>query len=217
MAKAPNGTRAKWVAEQQGLHFCQCGCGTPIKVAAHHVDRGIPRYVSGHNVRGQKRSPETRQKLREQKLGERNPQYGKPAWNRKPPEPRTPCKCGCGELAGPGKAFVSGHNTRLAKHRRQPGPGAKAGNHLRRVVAGHPFAYSSGYVPVHRLVLEEHLRSTAPEHPHLTRVDGKLYLSPEFVVHHIDGNGTNNTIENLVSMTRDEHTALHHAQGDIRG
>lgn len=48
---------------------CACGCGN---LAA----RGR-RYISGHNNVGQKRSEETRAKLREQKLGPANPAFGK--------------------------------------------------------------------------------------------------------------------------------------------
>jgi hypothetical protein len=47
---------------------------------------------------------------------------------------------------------------------------------------GHPFARKSGYIAEHRLVMEQHL--------------GRL-LSPKEVVHHIDGDPSNNAIENL--------------------
>jgi len=42
-----------------------------------------------------------------------------------------------------------------------------------------------------------------------------LYLRPEILVHHIDGTKDNNERANLVPLTVDEHTSLHHAQGDI--
>ena len=35
------------------------------------------------------------------------------------------------------------------------------------------------------------------------------------IVHHIDGNITNNNLSNLRLMSRSEHTILHHKQGDI--
>lgn len=40
----------KWVADNQGKHLCQCGCGTAITVRpGHHWrGRGIPSFVSGH-------------------------------------------------------------------------------------------------------------------------------------------------------------------------
>lgn len=50
-------------------------------------------------------------------------------------------------------------------------------------------------VPVHRLLMEQHLGKPIPE---------------GYVVHHKDGNKRNNRIENLELMTHEEHTA-HHA------
>lgn len=61
------------------MRTCECGCGTIIKAVS---DNGLPRrFVSGHNARGQHRSPETIEKLRRQKLGERNPMHGKTPHN----------------------------------------------------------------------------------------------------------------------------------------
>lgn len=55
--------------------------------------------------------------------------------------------------------------------------------HLYKRTPGHPYGTKHGcYVAVHRLVMEQHL--------------GR-YLKPNEVVHHIDGNPANNTIENL--------------------
>ena len=39
-------------------------------------------------------------------------------------------------------------------------------------------------------------------------------LNSHEVVHHIDGNRSNNDISNLMLMTRGDHSRLHHAQGD---
>ncbi|TEB09188.1 HNH endonuclease signature motif containing protein [Pelotomaculum propionicicum] len=57
----------------------------------------------------------------------------------------------------------------------------------------HPHA-SNGYVFQHRLVMEEKI--------------GR-YLKPDEVVHHIDGNKTNNNPDNLLLTTCSEHTRLH--------
>ena len=48
----------------------------------------------------------------------------------------------------------------------------------------------------HRLVIEKHL--------------GR-FLSPDEVVHHIDHDGHNNDINNLVVLSKAEHDALHAA------
>lgn len=45
------GTRFAFVEENQGRHFCQCGCGEPIQIVPRHFNLGIPRFVLGHNPR----------------------------------------------------------------------------------------------------------------------------------------------------------------------
>lgn len=62
----------------------------------------------------------------------------------------------------------------------------------------HPYCDARGYVYEHRLVMEKHL--------------GR-YLSPEEVVHHIDEDKTNNTLNNLMLMTNSEHVKLHNLKG----
>lgn len=39
---------AKWAREQQGLHFCHCGCGAEIPVTFYHYYEGIPNYLNHH-------------------------------------------------------------------------------------------------------------------------------------------------------------------------
>lgn len=174
------------------------------------------RFISGHNGRGEKRSAETRAKLSAGKLGERNPMYGKPAPNRLPPKPQTECACGCGVLAAPGRSFVNGHN----------GRGQRMSNYVGRFVSnyhgyawvhlpGHPFAQKD-WVREHRLVVERHLVATDPASDMLIALGSNLYLSPEIVVHHINGVKDDNRLENLAPMTNAEHVRLHHDQGDIR-
>lgn len=63
-----------------------------------------------------------------------------------------------------------------------------------RVQGAHPHKNKAGYVPEHRLVMEE--------------VIGR-YLSDEEEVHHINRDRGDNRRENLQLMTRTEHRRLH--------
>lgn len=40
-------------------------------------------------------------------------------------------------------------------------------------------------------------------------IDGEQYLSPDFVVHHINFDKLDNCVDNLIVMSLDEHTKLH--------
>lgn len=39
----------KWVEENQGKHFCECGCGEVIEILREHYSAGIPRYIKYHH------------------------------------------------------------------------------------------------------------------------------------------------------------------------
>lgn len=57
----------------------------------------------------------------------------------------------------------------------------------------HPFADGDGYVREHRLLMEKHL---------------VRFLTPLEVVHHDNWNVSDNRLENLKLMTKEEHDAL---------
>lgn len=68
--------------------------------------------------------------------------------------------------------------------------------HIYAYAKDHPFATKGGYVMKHRLVMEKKI--------------GR-YLKKEEVVHHIDGNRSNNKTENLqLCASASEHSRLHH-------
>lgn len=69
-----------WVKTEQGLHFCQCGCGGVIHIIYSHHSHGIPNYISGHNNKGKKISPhsdEHNYKISNATTGKNNPMFGK--------------------------------------------------------------------------------------------------------------------------------------------
>ena len=66
----------------------------------------------------------------------------------------------------------------------------------------HPFATSTGYVYLHRLIMENYL--------------GRILRKDE-IIHHKDLNGYNNKIENLLILSPSEHSRLHMQLDKERG
>ena len=107
-----------------------------------------------------------------------------------------------------GKGFFGEDNPMFGKTGNQS-PAWNGGRKVRNdgyifvYVPDHPFAISSGrdrrrvYVLEHRIVMEQHLHR---------------YLDPSEVVHHIDGDNTNNVIDNLrLYSSQSEHISHGHS------
>jgi hypothetical protein len=72
----------------------------------------------------------------------------------------------------------------------------------------HPFSYSKGAIGEHRLIAEEHLRENHPNHPALVNIDGELYLSRKWDVHHKNMIRDDNRIENLEPLLPEIHSKI---------
>lgn len=58
-----------WIKENQGKHFCHCGCNSEIIIKKHHYSRGISEYVKGHCNKDKHFSEEHKIKLSESHKG----------------------------------------------------------------------------------------------------------------------------------------------------
>jgi hypothetical protein len=112
-----------------------------------------------------------------------------------------PCECGCGErikeigIDGRKRRFKIHHNVKRENNPNWTGGRIiHSSGYIHVLKHEHPYADVNGYVKEHRLVVEKHL--------------GR-YLEEYEEVHHINGNKTDNRIENLELMTDSEHTTLH--------
>lgn len=107
-ARAKSAELTAWVAQEQGKHFCACGCGQAIEIRRHHRKAGIPRFRYRHGAKGSQ-----------------NPNYlGVDAWVLEQ-EGRHLCACGCGgavkvlprhHATGRIPRYITGH------HKRAKGP-----------------------------------------------------------------------------------------------
>lgn len=72
----------------------------------------------------------------------------------------------------------------------------------------HPYANGDGNVFEHRLVAEKYLLNDENS----VVIDGTRYLSPEYEVHHKNENKRDNSVENLIVLTKAEHRSLHNTE-----
>lgn len=82
---------------------------------------------------------------------------------------------------------------------------------------GHPFPHDKSVkgsrVFKHRLVIEENSDKFDPKY--FIEINGNKYLKPEYHVHHINENKTDNRLENLQVVTKNEHTSIHNKEKEI--
>lgn len=73
----------------------------------------------------------------------------------------------------------------------------------------HPFA-KDGYMYEHRLIVEARTRKYDPSNPSLVEFEGRKYLGPVCIVHHIDEVKDNNNEENLMLLPNQAAHAFIH-------
>ena len=86
-------------------------------------------------------------------------------------------------------------------------------DYISEYAPGHPFSNEYGRVLQHRLVVERN--SDRFDEKFFTEINGNKYLKPEYCVHHINEDKTDNRIENLQILTKSEHTSLHNSSKKI--
>jgi hypothetical protein len=113
------------------------------------------------------------------------------------------CRCGCGgtllniDKRGNSREYINGHNGRGENNVRWRGGRFKRDSYWYVKRPNHPQADKQGYVAEHRIVCEEYL--------------GR-YLELWEIVHHKDGNGLNNDINNLILTSKREHRRKYHTR-----
>lgn len=104
-----------------------------------------------------------------------------------------------GRLGGQDRSIVLNAKRNLTRRQQQV---ASRNTHLQYGYVllynpAHPYCNNYGYTQEHRYVIESHLHR---------------FLKPDEVVHHIDKNRSNNSIDNLALFQSDsQHTKLHRA------
>ena len=120
------------------------------------------------------------------------------------------CKCGCGKYVTHSKVkpygwneFIHGHNARVPERTGGQFPKGKISGSYKggkAICSGYSFILQKTperkYLSEHRLIMEELLNRK---------------LSPDEIVHHINGNTLDNRPENLMVMSRAEHIGVHRA------
>ncbi len=119
----------------------------------------------------------------------------------------TECKFSSKKYLGEMGTRVNGSDNPMWKG----GISSHSGGYLYERKPDHPFS-SNGYVFKHRLIMEDMLREKSPSHRFLVKLGNNMYLRSDVVVHHLDGNTTNNKEENLIVCTKSAHSTLHNGK-----
>lgn len=86
-----------------------------------------------------------------------------------------------------------------------------------RVPNDHPFGYKGKGVGLfykeHRYIVEQHYNLF--DEKYFVVINGKHYLNPNVDIHHKNEITTDNRLENLIPLTRSEHTSLHNTNKTI--
>jgi len=127
MARWDNNRVSDWIEKEQGGHSCACGCSSQIAIRPEHRHDGIPRFILGHNAKG-----------------DGNPAFnGVDSWIVEN-QGKILCACGCGNPVKIGfwhhyrrenlktvGFFIHGHNSRGEKNNNWKG-GENMAFHLGR-------------------------------------------------------------------------------------
>lgn len=83
------------------------------------------------------------------------------------------------------------------------------GKYVKIFLPNHPYSKGKTYQE-HRYVVEQYLKKEIPKHEALTSINGQMVLNKKWIVHHVNGDKSNNKIYNLY-LFPDEflHTKFH--------
>jgi hypothetical protein len=179
--------------------ICECGCGGPTSLARWnnaqygHIKGQPVRFIGGHQNIGRKQSSETIARRAAKLRG------------KSPSESERRRRSEYNKSHGIRPSLEAARKSSLGKFR-EAHPSWTGG---RTITNGYPCVYQpehprhmpNGYVYEHIVIAE--------------RLLGRALRRGE-IVHHIDGDKTNNTDDNLaVLASQSEHIRLHRARGDI--